>query len=404
MIRKISLLLASLAVAAGLSLVAVAPAQATGNPVLDAKLYAGQAFDVQRGPAWPSCTDQGPFDLFSVSGMTDPYSSPTSSTSLGLNYLKLMPSGDPAHPWRLALFNPSDQELRYFEGSWVDSTDPNYGSAAKWNEGGDVYGLYESGYFFESSDRGNGTYVSLVTPYSNGGSTSYTPTSTYNDCVDHPDYGWVAMGKNSAIDPINYGGGGGGGGDGGGEPTPALDLALDLQVGAKFVGASSVISGSNLQPSSAYDLTMYSDPIVIYQGTTDSSGNFTETITIPSEVCVQGVHELILTGIDVNGGPVSDSKFVELGYNCEILQLSDTAIVATASMPDTGATVRTSIIVSTSAAVVFAFAFFVYASRRKLRFAWTNDRVASLMDDLDARLSGMEQRAKAAAARRKLRK
>jgi hypothetical protein len=74
------------------------------------------------------------------------------------------------------------------------------------------------------------------------------------------------------------------------------------------------------------------------------------------------------------------------------------------TMPDTGASVRTTIIVSVLAAVVFAFAFFVYASRRKLRFAWTNDRVASLMDDLDARLTGMEQRAKAAAARRKLRK
>ena len=231
MIRKISILLASLAVAAGLSLVGVAPVQASGNPVLDAKLFAGQAFDVQRNPAWPSCTDQGPFDLFSVSGMTNPYSSPTGSTDLGVNYLKLMPSGDPAHPWRLALYNPSDQELRYFGGSWVDPTDPNYSSAAKWNEGGDVYGLYESGYFFESSDRGNGTYVSLVTPYSNGGSTSYTPTSTYIDCVDHPDYGWVAMGKNSAIDPVNYGGGGSTP-----TPTPTPNPSTTLDLAGSFVG------------------------------------------------------------------------------------------------------------------------------------------------------------------------
>ena len=165
-----------------------------------------------------------------------------------------------------------------------------------------------------------------------------------------------------------------------------------------------MITGGNLKPSSAFDLTMHSDPIVIYQGTTDPSGNFSETVTIPTEACLVGVHELTLTGIDVDGNPVSDTKYVELGYNCEILQLSDEAIVASAGMPDTGASVRTTIIVSVSAAVVFAFAFFVYASRRKLRFAWTNDRVASLMDDLDARLSGMEQRAKAAAARRKLRK
>ena len=73
-------------------------------------------------------------------------------------------------------------------------------------------------------------------------------------------------------------------------------------------------------------------------------------------------------------------------------------------MPDTGASVRTVVTVSVSAALIFGFAFFVYASRRKLRFAWTNDRIASLMDDLDARLTVMEQRARAAAARRRLRK
>jgi hypothetical protein len=210
--------------------------------------------------------------------------------------------------------------------------------------------------------------------------------------------GFAAKAKTSVIESS------GGGGGGGGETAPTLDLALELEVGAKFEGATSVISGGNLQPSSAFDLTMYSDPIVIYQGTTDSSGNFTQTVSIPTEACIQGVHELVLSGIDVDGNPVSDTKYVELGYSCEIVQLSDTAIVATAAMPDTGASVRTVIIVSLVAAVVFAFAFFVYASRRNLRFAWTNDRVASLMDDLDARLTGMEQRARAAAARRKLRK
>jgi len=402
MIRKISLLGAAVAIAAGISIVAVAPAQATGNPVLDAKLYSGQAFDVQRSPAWPSCTDQGPFNSFSVSGFQNPYSSPSNSTALGDNYLKLLPSGDANHPWRLGLFNTNDQELHYVTGSWVDPSNGSYASGQTWNTGGDVYGLYEDGYFFDSYPQGNGTFISLVTPYSNGGATSYTPTITYNDCVNDTYYGWVAKAKNSAIDPVNFGGGGGGGGGGG--STPALDLALDLQVGAEFVGASSVITGSGLQASSAIDLTMHSDPIVIYQGTTDPSGNFTETITIPQDACLQGVHELILTGIDPDGNPVSDTKYIELGYNCEIVQLSDTAIVAIAGMPDTGASVRTTIIVSVSAAVVLAFAFFVYASRRKLRFAWTNDRVASLMDDLDARLTGMEQRAKAAAARRKLRK
>lgn len=404
MIRKISLLFASLAVAAGLSLVAVAPAQATGTAVLDSKLYAGQVFDVQRSPnIYPYCSiADSSFVQFSVSSFTDPITDSRMSQPLGDNYLKLAASGNSSYPWRLAYFdNATNQELKWTGSAWVGPSDAAYASATAWSDQGNVYGLYADGFFFVSSPGGIGSFVSLVTQYSNGASTSYTPTSEYNDCIDGVN-GEVAEAKFAAIDPSS--------GGGGGEPTPpptltpALDLALELQVGSEFAGASSVISGSNLQPSSAYDLTMYSDPILIYAGTTDSSGNFTETVTIPAEVCLQGVHELILTGIDVNGDPVSDSKFVELGYNCEILQLSDTAIIATASMPDTGASVRTVVIVSVSAAIIFGFAFFVYASRRKLRFAWTNDRVVSLMDDLDARLSAMEQRAKAAAARRRLRK
>ena len=392
MIRKISLLLASLVVAAGISTAAISPAQATPN-VLGAELHAGQAIDVQRlGDIYPLCTNATTFNSFTVAYFADPYSD-NGSFALGTNYLKLNPSGDSDHPWKLTLYNVSNQELRYNGTDWVTSADPSYSTADEWNTGGQVYGLYEDGYFFNSYPYGNGTFVSLSAPAADP--TTYTPVAEYNDCLtDSTVGGLAALAKSSVIEASGGGGGG----------SSALDLALDLQVGAEFEGASTVITGGNLQPSSAYDLTMHSDPIVIYQGTTDSSGNFSETVTIPTEACLVGVHELTLTGIDVDGNPVSDTKYVELGYNCEILQLSDEAIVASAGMPDTGASVRTTIIVSVSAAVVFAFAFFVYASRRKLRFAWTNDRVASLMDDLDARLSGMEQRAKAAAARRKLRK
>jgi len=392
MIRKISLLVASVALAAGVSLVAVAPAHATPN-VLGAELHAWQAIDVQRtGDIYPLCTNATTFNSFTVAYFNDPYSD-NGPFELGTNYLKLNASGDADHPWKLTLYNSADEELRYNGTAWVTSADGSYATADEWNTGGQVYGLYEDGYFFNSYPEGNGTFVSISAPATDP--TTYTPVAEYNDCLtDATVGGLAALAKSSVIEAS-----GGGGGS-----TPALDLALDLQVGAEFVGASSVITGSGLQASSAYDLTMHSDPIVIYQGTTDPSGNFTETITIPQEACLQGVHELILSGIDPDGNPVSDTKYVELGYNCEIVQLSDTAIVATAGMPDTGASVRTTIIVSVSAAVVFAFAFFVYASRRKLRFAWTNDRVASLMDDLDARLTGMEQRAKAAAARRRLRK
>lgn len=111
MIRKIALLLASLAVGAGMTLVAVAPAQAAPN-VLGAKLYAGQAIDVQRSPAFPECTNATTFSPITLSYFQEPYSD-NGSFALGTNYLKLNPSGDALHPWKLTLYNSSDQELRY---------------------------------------------------------------------------------------------------------------------------------------------------------------------------------------------------------------------------------------------------------------------------------------------------
>jgi hypothetical protein len=192
------------------------------------------------------------------------------------------------------LYNSSDQELRYNGSAWVTSADASYATADEWNTGGEVYGLYDDGYFFNSYPGGNGTFVSLSAPAADP--TTYTPVAAYNDCLDDDAAGgFAAKGKSSVIESS---GGGGGSGDGGGSGSPAAEP----------------------------------------------------------------------------------------------------------TMPDTGASARTLVTVSVSAALIFGFAFFVYASRRNLRFAWTNDRVASLMDDLDARLTGMEQRARAAAARRKLRK
>ena len=174
MIRKISLLLASLAVAAGLSLVAVAPAHATPN-VLGAELRAGQAIDVQRvGDIYPLCTNATTFNSFTVASFANPYSD-NGSFALGTNYLKLNPSGNPSYPWKLRLYNSSNQELRYNGSAWVTSADASYATADEWNTAGQVYGLYNDGYFFNSYPGGNGTFVSLSAPAADP--TTYTPVA-----------------------------------------------------------------------------------------------------------------------------------------------------------------------------------------------------------------------------------
>jgi hypothetical protein len=239
MIRKIALIMASLALTAGLSLVAAAPAQATPN-VLGAKLYAGQAIDVQRNPAFPECTNATTFSPITLSYFQEPYSD-NGSFALGTNYLKLNPSGDALHPWKLTLYNSSDQELRYNGSAWVTSADASYATADEWNTGGEVYGLYEDGYFFNSYPGGNGTFVSLSAPAADP--TTYTPVAAYNDCLNDDAAGGLAAKAKSSV--IESSGGGGGGGGGGGDTTPTLDLALELEVGAEFEGATSVISGGN---------------------------------------------------------------------------------------------------------------------------------------------------------------
>ena len=118
-----------------------------------------------------------------------------------------------------------------------------------------------------------------------------------------------------------------------------VNLDLHLAVGATFQGATSVISGSGLGAGSNYDLTLHSNPIIIDQGVTDGSGNFTNTIQIPANACLVGVHQLILTGVDLSGNPVSDTQWIELGSDCTVLQLSRTEIIAPpalASLPNTG--------------------------------------------------------------------
>jgi LPXTG-motif cell wall-anchored protein len=156
-----------------------------------------------------------------------------------------------------------------------------------------------------------------------------------------------------------------------------VNLDLHLAVGATFKGATSVISGSGLKAGSNYDLTLHSDPIIIDQGVTDVSGNFTNTIRIPADACLVGVHRLILTGVDPSGNPVSDTQWIELGSNCTVLQLSQTEIIpppalaspppALVSLPNTGVNpsmVGTSLAVSSGLLAAGALTMILVRRRR----------------------------------------
>jgi outer membrane protein OmpA-like peptidoglycan-associated protein len=64
---------------------------------------------------------------------------------------------------------------------------------------------------------------------------------------------------------------------------------------------------------------MHSDPVVIYEGTTDANGNFNEIVTIPASACLAaGLHSLTLTGITPADTPTSDTAKFTLVDGCKV--------------------------------------------------------------------------------------
>lgn len=114
------------------------------------------------------------------------------------------------------------------------------------------------------------------------------------------------------------------------DPTPPVDpgtpsgdltlaLKLKLDVGSKLSGQTVGIQGGGLRAFSDYTLEMHSDPVVIYNGTTDANGNFDEQVKLPAKVCLAaGKHSLKLTGITPAGETTSDTAFFSLVDGCVV--------------------------------------------------------------------------------------
>lgn len=174
-----------------------------------------------------------------------------------------------------------------------------------------------------------------------------------------------------------------------------LDLALDLAPGMSVSGAQSVLTGGNLKPSSEYTLTRHStDPVTIYVGTTDPQGNFYQLVTIPQDACSYGVHQLILTGVNVAGESVSDTVWVEMDANCTAVQVSRQEITPTLpeqSLPNTGLTTLGIVLGMMLAGTFFVFASGSFRLKEELQFAGSRERLVGLLGAADARLRRAER-------------
>ena len=88
------------------------------------------------------------------------------------------------------------------------------------------------------------------------------------------------------------------------EPTitaaPELDLVLNFAAGTTIEDADTEIGADGLKVGSTYTLYLHSTPVLLYTGTVDATGAFSQVIALPANTPV-GAHELILTGIAPDG-------------------------------------------------------------------------------------------------------
>ncbi|AGL20229.1 fibronectin type III domain-containing protein [Actinoplanes sp. N902-109] len=100
--------------------------------------------------------------------------------------------------------------------------------------------------------------------------------------------------------------------------TPArINLDLDLRTGASLSGTQATLTGGGLKPASTYLLRMFSTPITIASGTTNSMGGFRAAVKIPRKACVLGGrHQLVLTGTAPDGSQIRDSSWIVLNDSC----------------------------------------------------------------------------------------
>jgi len=104
----------------------------------------------------------------------------------------------------------------------------------------------------------------------------------------------------------------------------SLSINADSLVGVRFSGNKVTITGTGLKPNSQYTLTLGSSKSLLFKATTDSSGNFNRTITVPSKACaLTGKQSLLLSGVKPDGSDAEVTEYIVLANDCEVLAVAE---------------------------------------------------------------------------------
>lgn len=124
------------------------------------------------------------------------------------------------------------------------------------------------------------------------------------------------------------------------QPEYALDLNLEMEIGADYADVPAYLAGGGLKPNSSYTLTEFSVPNLIFTGTTLPNGNFYDETALPTD-CRPGSHTLVLTGTAPNGARVSDLVTYTVDDNCVVTAFDPYAAANGAPNPETAALAET---------------------------------------------------------------
>lgn len=121
-------------------------------------------------------------------------------------------------------------------------------------------------------------------------------------------------------------------------PTVQETITTDLQlpVGSPLQGATVVFTGANLQPSSTVRFWVHSEPVSLGEATTDASGVFSTTATIPVAL-PGGAHELRVEAINTTGAPVSSVLPFGVGMDGNLTGIGQEAATAAQQVADAAA-------------------------------------------------------------------
>ncbi|MET4158413.1 putative Ig domain-containing protein [Agromyces sp. PvR057] len=108
---------------------------------------------------------------------------------------------------------------------------------------------------------------------------------------------------------------------------PVLSVVLDGKPGDAASGLGVSVTGSGLSPDTAFDVTLFSAPIVVANGVVAADGTIDLAASLPAVVPF-GAHELRVTAVGADGEPFTTSVWFSVGEDGEILEISTEGPVA----------------------------------------------------------------------------